>query len=74
MWFWITISILCFALLLVIEEFVYYFWNRYVYGTKIEKKRKWRSRLLTGVVFLKHLFHKNEKKISNTNSDKGSPL
>ncbi|MEH7376124.1 hypothetical protein [Neobacillus drentensis] len=74
MWFWITISALCFVLLLILEEFIYYFWNRYVYGANYERKRRWRGRLPVASVIFKRLFHKREKEISNTNSDKGLPL
>lgn len=75
MWFWITISALCFVLLLVVEEFFYYFWNRYVYGPTLKRKRKWWSRLsFVGALFKKLLFHKREKKLPKSNSDKSLPL
>jgi hypothetical protein len=74
MWFWITISALCFVLLLIVEEFIYYFWNRYVYGANYERKRRWWGRLSASGVIFKRLFHKREKERSNTNSDKGLPL
>ncbi|SMQ76053.1 hypothetical protein SAMN05444673_2637 [Bacillus sp. OV166] len=74
MWFWITISALCFVLLLFLEEFIYYFWNRYVYGANYERKWRWWSKLSVAGVIFKRVFHKREKEISNSNSDKGLPL
>jgi hypothetical protein len=74
MWFWITIAALFFVLLLVAEEFIYFFWNRYVYGADYKRKRRWFSRLSVVVVLFKRLLGKSEKKISNPNSDKGLPL
>lgn len=74
MWFWIAISALFFVLLLVAEEFIYYFWNRYVYGTNYEKKRRWSNRLSVVVVLVKRLFHRRDKKLPKPNSDKGFPL
>jgi hypothetical protein len=74
MWFWITISALLFVLLLVAEEFIYFFWNRYVYGANSERKRRWSGKLSVAVGLFIKLFHKREKKLSNPNSDKGFPL
>ena len=73
MWYWITISILLFILLLAVEEFFYYSWNRYVYGPNIKRRKRWLSRVISvGVVLFKKLFHKKE--LSKTNSDKSLPL
>lgn len=74
MWFWITISVIVFVFLLVVEELIYYFWNRYVYGENYERKRRWWSRLSVGGVIFKRVFHKRENERSNSNSDKGLPL
>jgi succinate dehydrogenase hydrophobic anchor subunit len=74
MWYWITISALCFVLLLIVEEFFYYFWNRYVYGPNIKRKRKWWSRLSLACALFMRLFHKREKKLPKSNSDKSLPL
>jgi hypothetical protein len=75
MWFWIIISALFFVLLLVVEELFYYFWNRYVYGPNIKGKRRWLSRQVFGtVVLIKRLFHRREKELPKTKTDKGLPL
>ncbi|WP_066064631.1 hypothetical protein [Neobacillus soli] len=53
MWYWITISTLFILLLIVIEESIYYFWNRYVYGTNDVRRRKWTKRLTSVITFFK---------------------
>lgn len=45
MWFWLTFYAIIFVLLLIIEELIYYFWNRYVYGPNVERKTIWKKRI-----------------------------
>lgn len=49
MWFWIAVISL---LLIVFEESIYYFWNRYIYGRKESKPKNWKSRIALGISFL----------------------
>ncbi|MEH7438351.1 hypothetical protein V7182_12815 [Neobacillus drentensis] len=45
--YWITIFVLFIVLFLVVEELIYYFWNRYVYGPNLERKSNWKKRITT---------------------------
>ncbi|MBL4952901.1 hypothetical protein RCG24_06875 [Neobacillus sp. OS1-32] len=47
MWYWISMIALAMILLAVLEELVYYFWNRYLYGKKQTGKIGWILRSLT---------------------------
>jgi hypothetical protein len=49
-WFWITVL---FFLLFIMEELIYYLWNRYIYGANNEKNRKWQNRLTMIITFFK---------------------
>nr|WP_263327520.1 hypothetical protein [Neobacillus sp. Marseille-Q6967] len=52
MWFWINLIVFVYVLFAILEESMYYFWNRYVYGPKDVKPRYWKNRLATGFYFL----------------------
>jgi len=41
---WLTFCIIIFGIFVIIEESIYYFWNRYVYGPNVETKMKWKKR------------------------------
>jgi hypothetical protein len=69
MLFWITICGLFFGLLLIIEEVIYYSWNRYVYGPNLERKRKWKKRLTAVLRLFKR---KHQTEIHETESEKSS--
>ncbi|MDR6123832.1 hypothetical protein QFZ87_003429 [Bacillus sp. SLBN-46] len=45
--YWITVFVLFIVLYLVVEELIYYFWNRYVYGPNLERKSKWKKKIST---------------------------
>ncbi|MEH7355656.1 hypothetical protein V7150_19190 [Neobacillus drentensis] len=42
---WLTFCIIIFGIFVIIEELIYYFWNRYVYGPNVETKMKWKKRV-----------------------------
>ncbi|WHY79684.1 hypothetical protein QNH20_11280 [Neobacillus sp. WH10] len=45
MWVGLTFCIIIFCIFVIIEESIYYFWNRYVYGPNVETKMKWKKRV-----------------------------
>ncbi|MGG3563056.1 hypothetical protein ABES03_15795 [Neobacillus rhizosphaerae] len=45
--YWITVFVLFIALFIVVEELIYYFWNRIVYGPNLERRSKWKKRMIT---------------------------
>ena len=49
-WLMITAA---FFLFVVLEESIYYSWNRYVYGKNMEMRRKWKNRLFVVLRFFK---------------------
>jgi hypothetical protein len=51
MWHWISIVASIYILFIILEESVYYLWNRYVYGPKERKSRRWK-RLILGMAFI----------------------
>ncbi|ETI67723.1 hypothetical protein [Neobacillus vireti] len=68
--FWITICGLFFGLLLIIEELIYFSWNRYVYGPNLERKMKRKNRIKWLLALFKR---KTVAEIHETNQ-KESPL
>ncbi|MEH7111221.1 hypothetical protein V7124_02450 [Neobacillus niacini] len=60
MWDWIWMGLLIFFLFIILEESVYFLWNRYVYGRKERKQRRWNNRNTLGIDFLTRL-HVKEK-------------
>ena len=69
MWNSIIVIAGCFSLLMVLEESIYYTWNRYVYGPNEERKRKWKTRLKT----VKSVFKiKQVVEIHDMNNEKSS--
>ncbi|WML39319.1 hypothetical protein RCG19_19370 [Neobacillus sp. OS1-2] len=68
---WTSIIVIAgfFSLLMVLEESIYYFWNRYVYGPNVERKRKWNSRLKAVWRFFKR---KQVVEIHEMNKEKSS--
>ncbi|EKN65713.1 hypothetical protein BABA_19011 [Neobacillus bataviensis LMG 21833] len=71
MWNSIMLIAGCFCLVIVLEESIYYFWNRYVYGPNEERTRKWKNRLKTIRGFLKRKQYDN---IQETNNEKSSQM
>lgn len=45
--YWVTVFALFIVLLLVVEELIYYSWNRYVYGPNLERKAKWKNSMIS---------------------------
>ncbi|MDQ1146365.1 hypothetical protein QE429_003192 [Bacillus sp. SORGH_AS 510] len=74
--YWVTVFILFIVLLLVVEELIYYFWNRYVYGPNIERKAKWKNRRISLWKKLKTIIFIFKKKqptdIQDANNEKSS--
>ncbi|MBO0961838.1 hypothetical protein J1P26_19210 [Neobacillus sp. MM2021_6] len=68
---WTSIIVIAgfFSLLMVLEESIYYFWNRYVYGPNVERKRKWNNRLKAVWRFFKR---KQVVEIHEMNKEKSS--
>ncbi|MCL6572382.1 MAG: hypothetical protein K6T88_11965 [Bacillus sp. (in: Bacteria)] len=69
MWFWITITTLSFILLIIIEESIYYFWNRYVFGPNNARRNKWKSRFTAISTFFKR---RSTTELHETNKTKSS--
>lgn len=69
MWYLIIVIALFFCLLMFLEESIYYFWNQYVFGPNVERKRKWRKRAKTIISFFKR---KQKVDIQETNNEKSS--
>jgi len=69
MWFWLTFCIIIFGIFVIIEESIYYFWNRYVYGPNVETKMKWKKSVkrLLSIVKKKPVVESRE-----TNQEKSS--
>lgn len=66
MWEWIKIFILSIVLIAILEESIYYFWNRYVYG---KKQRRWLQK--TWLLLIKVKYRKNNQ--SEIQKDVDSP-
>ncbi len=49
-WFWITVL---FFLLVIVEELIYYLWNRYIYEAKNERCEKRKNRMIAILTFFK---------------------
>jgi hypothetical protein len=50
-----------YVLFIILEEFIYYFWNRYVYGPKEKRPRIWKNRFAIGIAFLMRLRSKESR-------------
>ncbi|MDN3015278.1 hypothetical protein PH210_03535 [Paenibacillus sp. BSR1-1] len=70
MWYWAGIFALFCCLFLIIEEIVYYLWNRYVYGPNYEGKSKWKNR---AKAFIRLFKRKSPTGIHETHKEE-SPL
>lgn len=57
-----------FFLFVVLEESIYYSWNRYVYGKNVEMRGKWKNRLLVVLRF----FKRNKPIVVETNNQEKS--
>ncbi|MFF2448130.1 hypothetical protein ACFVSW_13615 [Neobacillus sp. NPDC058068] len=68
--FWITICGLFFGLLLIIEELIYFSWNRYVYGPNLERKMKRKKR----IKWLLALFKRKAPAEIHETNQKESPM
>ncbi|ULT59144.1 hypothetical protein L1999_11730 [Neobacillus drentensis] len=67
-WYIITAA---FFLFVVLEESIYYSWNRYVYGKNVERRGKWKHRWLVVL----RLFKRNKRIVVETkNQEKSSSL
>lgn len=55
MWNWVAAAAGIYILFIILEESVYYFWNRYVFGPK-ERKVRPRQRIILGMVFIIQLY------------------
>ncbi|MCM3690585.1 hypothetical protein [Neobacillus niacini] len=51
MWYWIGMAAFIYILFIILEESIYLFWNRYVYGPKVRKARLWNNRIILGIAF-----------------------
>jgi hypothetical protein len=51
MWYWILMAAGIYILFIVLEESVYYLWNRCVYGPKERKAKRWKS-IIVGIAFI----------------------
>lgn len=74
--YWITVFVWAIVLLLIAEECLYYFWNRYVYGPNLERRRKWKNRMLTvrekGKAIIFFFKKKPQPDIQETKKEKSS--
>ncbi|GHH96842.1 hypothetical protein [Neobacillus kokaensis] len=71
MWYWMTLFILVIVLIAVLEELIYYFWNRYVYGKRQRKHGRWYQK---AAVWFTGLKRKRQKDLqSNITNDIDSP-
>jgi hypothetical protein len=73
MWYWIAMVAGIYILFILLEESVYYFWNRYIYGPK-ERKARRRSRIILGMAFIiqLHLLEFRRKHTHKVSSGKQS--
>ncbi|MGG3470662.1 hypothetical protein ABES02_24645 [Neobacillus pocheonensis] len=69
MWYWASIFALLCCLFLIIEELIYYLWNRYVYGPNFESQNRWKKRYNAFVRFFKR---KTNTDIHENNNEKSS--
>lgn len=69
MWYWASIFALFCCLFLIIEELIYYLWNRYVYGPNNGRKNRWKNRYHAFVRFFKR---KPATDIHKSNNEKSS--
>ncbi|MEH7094285.1 hypothetical protein [Neobacillus vireti] len=58
-----------FFLFVVLEESIYYSWNRYVYGKNVEMRGKWKNRWLVVLRFFKR---NKQIVVEATNQEKSS--
>jgi hypothetical protein len=59
MWDWIWIFAISYGVFILIEEAIYYFWNRYVFGAKEVFRRKRLRKVIRGYVFVKRIAERN---------------
>jgi len=64
---WLIITA-AFLLFVVLEESIYYSWNRYVYGKNTEIRGKWKNRWLVVLRF----FKRNKPIVVGTNNQEKS--
>ena len=73
MWYWISIAAGIYILFIILEESVYYLWNRYVYGPKERKARPWKGIILgTAFIIQLQLIEIRRKHIQKVSSGKQS--
>jgi hypothetical protein len=73
MWYWIAVALSIYILFIILEESVYYLWNRYVYGPKERKARFWKK-IILGMAFIiqLHLIEIRRKYTNKVTSGKQS--
>ncbi|MDQ0971906.1 hypothetical protein QFZ31_001784 [Neobacillus niacini] len=73
MWYWISIAAGIYILFIILEESVYYLWNRYVYGPKERKARRWKRIILEMAFIIQlHLLEFRRKHTHKVSSGKQS--
>lgn len=68
---WITIFAIVIIVIAVVEELIYYIWNRYLYGKKEKKQRRWLQKLVLWISRIKKKRVQEPK--SNITNDVDSP-
>ncbi|WP_066397385.1 hypothetical protein [Neobacillus mesonae] len=68
---WITIFAIVIIMIAVVEELIYYIWNRYLYGKKEKRQRRWLQKLVLLISRIKKKRVQEPK--SNITNDVDSP-
>ncbi|AZU61816.1 hypothetical protein [Neobacillus mesonae] len=68
---WITIFAIVIIMIAVVEELIYYIWNRYLYGKKEKRQRRWLQKLVLLISRIKKKRVREPK--SNITNDVDSP-
>lgn len=68
---WITIFAIVIIVIAVVEELIYYIWNRYLYGKKEKRQRRWLQKLVLWISRIKKKRVQEPK--SNITNDVDSP-
>lgn len=68
---WITIFAIVIIMIAVVEELIYYIWNRYLYGKKEKRQRRWLQKLVLWISRIKKKRVQEPK--SNITNDVDSP-
>ncbi|MED4205113.1 hypothetical protein [Neobacillus mesonae] len=68
---WITIFAIVIIVIAFVEELIYYIWNRYLYGKKEKRQRRWLQKLVLWISRIKKKRVQEPK--SNITNDVDSP-